>query len=71
METYVGNKNTFHTCLKTDQSISGDPGTLVYPILDTRKFTLLSIKNVFMVDVRFELTTNVTLLPILIQANSK
>ena len=37
--------------------ISGDPGRVIYQILDMRKFTFLS-KSVFMVDVRFELTTS-------------
>ena len=34
-----------------------DPGRVIYQILDIRKFTF-SLKSVFMVDVRFELTTN-------------
>ena len=34
-------------------TISGDPGRVIYQILDMRKFTFLSV-----VDVRFELTTN-------------
>ena len=38
-------------------TISGDPGRVIYQVLDMRKFTF-SIKSVFMVDVRFELTTN-------------
>ena len=38
-------------------TISGDPGRVIYQILDIRKFTF-SLKSVFMVDVRFELTTN-------------
>ena len=37
--------------------ISGDPGRTIHQILDTRKYAF-SLKSVFMVDVRFELTTN-------------
>ena len=37
-------------------TISGDPGRVICQVLDTRKFTF--ILKVFMVDVRFELTTN-------------
>ena len=38
-------------------TISGDPGGVIYQILDVRKFHF-SLKSVFMVDVGFELTTN-------------
>ena len=36
---------------------SGDPGRVIYQIIDVRKFAF-SLKSVFMVDVRFEHTTN-------------
>ena len=40
-------------------TISGDPGRVIYQILDMRKLTFFFLKRVFMVDVmRFELTTN-------------
>ena len=38
-------------------TISGDPGRVIYQIIDMSKFTF-SLKSVFIVDVRFELTTN-------------
>ena len=38
-------------------TISGDPGRVIYQILDMRKITFLE-KAFFVVDVRFELTTN-------------
>ena len=38
-------------------TISGDPGRVIYQILDVRKHHF-SFKSVFMVDVRFALTTN-------------
>ena len=38
-------------------TISGDPGRVIHQILDMRKFAF-SLKSVYMVDVRFELTTN-------------
>ena len=37
--------------------ISGDPGRVINQILDLRKYAFL-LKSVFMVDVRFERTTN-------------
>ena len=39
-------------------TISGDPGTVIYQILHIHEEIHFSFKNVFMVDVRFELTTN-------------
>ena len=36
-------------------TISGDPGRMIYQIHEEIRF---SLKSVFMVDVRFELTTN-------------
>ena len=36
---------------------SGDPRRVIHQILDMRKY-VFSLKSVFMVDVRFELTTN-------------
>ena len=38
-------------------TISGDPGRVIYQILDMRNYAS-SLKSVFMMDVRFELTTN-------------
>ena len=39
-------------------TISGDPGRVIYQMLDMKFTTRYSLKSVFMVDVRFELTTN-------------
>ena len=39
-------------------TISGDPGTVIYQILDIHEEINFSLNSVFMVDVRFELTTN-------------
>ena len=51
MGPYVPNPKFF--------TISGDPGRVIYQILDMRKLTFFFLKRVFMVDVmRFELTTS-------------
>ena len=46
-------------CVPTTRffTISGDSRSVIYQILDMRKFTF-PFNSVFMVDVRFELTTN-------------
>ena len=49
MEPYVPTPKFF--------TFSGDPGRVIYQVLDMRKYAFL-LKSVFMVDVRVELTTN-------------
>ena len=46
-------------CVPTTRffTISGDSRSVIYQILDMRKFTF-PLNSVFIVDVRFELTTN-------------